>query len=150
MKSKLVSLQMSAEKYLLHNSTVCLSCEISINIYKKKVLFLYSTVLYDCSEHFTLHLLADLFILIVNTISNFLRSTQPCCNYCVKTSFTYPPLSVARYSFVQLNELSTMPLHPIIKGVSNLTITMKTLPIVLSHHGQIWGLITSLLFVLLT
>ena len=42
-----------------------------------------------------------------NTNSTSLGSIQSRCNYCADYSFTYPPLSIARKSFIfiQLSEL---------------------------------------------
>ena len=51
-----------------------------------------------------------------NAISTFLGSIQPHCNYCAKTSFRYPPLSVARYSFIQLSELWPCGMNEIAKA----------------------------------
>ena len=57
----------------------------------------------DCSERFTLHPLADLFIPMPSRLlwehSATLQLLHEEC------SFRYPPLSVARYSFIQLSEL---------------------------------------------
>ena len=90
---------------LSHSSIVlpCTTC-IDVNITFSKGTLLYSMVSThsDCSKHLTLPPLADLFIPTPSQTS--LGSIQPYCNYCTKTSFTYPPF-VARYSFIQLSEL---------------------------------------------
>ena len=52
----------------------------------------------DCSKCFTLH--PSNIAIYSNAILTFLGSMQPCCNY-QDYSFTYPPLSTARCSFIQ-------------------------------------------------
>ena len=56
----------------------------------------------DCSKHFTLptgrHVRSD-----INSTS--LGSIQLCCNYNEDHTFTFPPPSIARYSFIQLSEM---------------------------------------------
>ena len=68
-------------------------------------MFLYSTLssLLDRSMHFAVHLLVDLFIptpilLLLEAFSHASITVRNC-------SLTFPPLSTARYSFMQLSEV---------------------------------------------
>ena len=68
--------------------------------------FLYSAVSspQDCSKPFTLYSLTDLFNqtpsqLLCETSSHMLQLMREGCSY------TYPPLSIVTYSFIQLSEL---------------------------------------------
>ena len=55
---------------------------------------------WDCSKYFTLHPLAHLFIPVQSRI-------QLCCGYFTKTIriYIYSVLHIAKYTFIQLNEL---------------------------------------------
>ena len=75
----------------------------------KKCTFLYSAVSspQDCSKHF--YTLLPGKPVESNTISTSLGSIQPYATITVQRllkgcSYTYPPLSVARYSFIQLEQ----------------------------------------------
>ena len=61
-------------------------------------MFLYSAVSIPLAKRFTLHPLADLFIPAPTRLL-WEAST------CEDDSFTLPPLSITRCSFIQLNEL---------------------------------------------
>ena len=59
--------------------------------------------LWDCSKWFTLQTLAELFI-PTPTTRVLWKHSATLQLLCKDYSFTYPPVSIARYSFIQLND----------------------------------------------
>ena len=51
-----------------------------------------------------------------NTISTSVRSIQPHATINVRKAHTYPPLSIARYSFIQLSELEQCRVNKLAQG----------------------------------
>ena len=69
----------------------------------------------DCSKRFALHFLTDLFTqtpywLLWEASNHMLQLMREGCLY------TYPPLSIARYSFVQLSELEQCRVKKLAQG----------------------------------
>ena len=95
------------ESFVTQSFSLCGPCVLfSSSLCKGKGEFLYSAVSnpQDYSKRFTLYSLADLFN---QTPSRLLWEAssymlQLMCKDCL---YTYPPLSVAMYSFIQLREL---------------------------------------------
>ena len=104
-------------------------CVVNIfNWYKNTLLHSTVSSHWDCSKHFTLHPLTDLFIPIIDFSGKHSSLLQLLCE---DYSFTYTPLSIARYSFLQLSELWQ-------RGVNEIAYSSKQNPNMSNNFWSIW------------